>query len=317
MKNNRWKDTIFSLTILFFCLNVLIFPVCMHFAYAGGSSTPASVLTYTKNDLEWDSSTAINADGSADLGYFADTYGHVSSSDGTKILAPGTKEEKSIRLKNNVSGPISYKALVFGIADDDSVPLGGILESTGSTVIGPADYPTLPAGIPPESVLKAVSGTISGHQMEDFSTGWKWDYDDGVVQDGTDTVLGGKPTLDGVKFGLYIVVEDENSYSSGGGGATIDPDGGGVGPGFDPAPVPGKPDNEFDKDALPADTPDVDDTEDPGLKTPDAEGDRYVRPHAPKTGDQSMVQGYLVLMVISMVTVIILFVTRQRKEEED
>ena len=74
-------------------------------------------------------------------------------------------------------------------------------------------YP-LPDGVTQDQVVRAVTGTVDGGQIQDFDIHWQWNYYDSDQRDQVDTALGNEAAwveADEVTAGLYIVVmEDED-----------------------------------------------------------------------------------------------------------
>ena len=208
----RWM---LPVMLILFILEIVTFPLVLGYTYSDRSETPNHVLSYTQGKLRWDSATGINADGSAVLDLFDYIYpdgteSDVEASDGDNVVAPGTEGFNIVRLKNNVSGSIKYTAVLYRIRSSEELPVEASLSGTGFS--DTASYP-LPAGVSRHQVLRAVSGTLAGRAAQDFDVSWLWEFYVSDAQDVTDTVLGNKLEPDEVTVGLYIVVEDENSYA--------------------------------------------------------------------------------------------------------
>ncbi len=203
---NRW---LLPMLLILFILQVVMLPWAVDFTWADRSESPGHVLTYTKNKLTWDSATGIRPDGTAELNLFDTAYdGTVQSANGNNVVAPGTDNELYVRLKNNVSGTITYTAVLYEI-DDADIPVDAALTGTGFT--DTSSYP-LPDGVSASQVLREVTGTVKGGQIQDFDLDWLWEYYISDSQDAVDTMLGNRQSPDELTVGLYIVVEDENSY---------------------------------------------------------------------------------------------------------
>ena len=208
-KHTNW--TLPALLVLFL-LQVITIPYGMECTWAA-PSTPTHVLTYEQGKLTWDKDTAVDANGTALLAIFHSEYdGSVVSDDETKVVAPGTGNKTIVRLANKVSGPITYKAVLYRVMENEDL---AVLESTLSGRHTPASTYPLPAGVLPEQVIHAVGGTVQGKEIRDLDVDWMWKYYIDSDQDLIDTALGdlaseGKDT--NITLGLYIVVEDNNSY---------------------------------------------------------------------------------------------------------
>ena len=103
--------------------------------------------------------------------------------------------------------------------------------------------------------MRAVTGKLGGGQRQDFDISWIWNLYEDESRDTTDTELGDKAAIDvadNITVGLYIVINDGNSY---------------------------------------------------------------VSPDIPKTGDDSMLGLYLALMGVSGLMLILLLVDRRREEK--
>ncbi len=200
-----------SVTILFI-LEILLLPLVITFTWSDRSESPSHILTYTQGKLTWDSATGIRSDGSAELSLFDAIYGStVDSQNGESVVAPGTESFDFIRLKNDENGAVNYTAVLYELKTDPALPAKAQLSGNDFTDL--ASYP-LPEGIEEDRVIRAVTGTIQGKQIQDFDIDWQWPFEMGTAQDMMDTDFGNHVLLDRITVGLYIVVEDENSYAA-------------------------------------------------------------------------------------------------------
>lgn len=209
---NKQRGRLLPAVLILFILEVVTFPFVLGFTWAGRSDAPERVLTYTKGKLTWDSADGIDENGAAELLLFDSEYPGVKSSSGNKIVAPGTESGSTVRLKNSVSGKISYTAVLYRIRSTDLLPVEAALSGDG--LADTHDY-TLPEGVTDSDVIRAVSGSVGGGLIQDFDIDWRWDIGNSEEQDIIDTQLGRKAAegdADTVTIGLYIVVEDRNSY---------------------------------------------------------------------------------------------------------
>lgn len=209
-KYNRWLR---PCLVILLALVLLTMPLMLGVTYSGRSESPDHVLTYTEGKLTWDSATGITETGVALLNLFEAAYSGVASEDGVNVVAPGTEGFHIIRLKNDVAGSIRYKAVLYRIRTDEALSVQTALSGENMTDI--TDYP-LPEGVTQADVIRAAEGTVAGGQIQDFDISWLWSYYDDAQQDAIDTMLGNDAVdaADAVTVGLYIVVEDGNSYIS-------------------------------------------------------------------------------------------------------
>lgn len=240
--------------LILFILFAATFPFVAGLTYSGRSESPDHILTYTKNKLTWDSGTTVDSKGVGELSMFEAKYDNVKADNGDNVVAPGTDGYDIVRLKNSVSGTITYTAVLYNVKSDESLAVSASLSGSGFT--DTASYP-LPEGVDSSDVVRAVKGTLGGGQVQDFDIDWLWKYTEGASQDKADTAFGNNAAAgdaEDVTVGIYIVVEDNNSY---------------------------------------------------------------VKPTAPKTGDDAFTNLYYTLFAICGFTLIILFLTRKRKDEDD
>lgn len=296
--------------LILFLTQVVLFPFAMGFTYAGRSESPHHVLTYTTGSLTWDSATGVDPDtGVAELSLFSDYYQNVQSDNGDKVVAPGTENTNIVRLKNSVSRTITYVAVMYRIKEETALPVEPtLLDDEAFT--NTDTYP-LPDGVTQDQVVRAVTGTVDGGQIQDFDIHWQWNYYDSDQRDQVDTALGNEAACieaDEVTVGLYIVVMENEDPG--------DPD-----PEDPENPDPENPDPE-DPDPENPD-PETPDPENPDPENPDPEdpGDTgepdqpYIPPEVPKTGDNSHPTLYLTLMAISGVVLVLLLWDRRQEKK--
>ena len=205
-KVNRW---LLPAVLILFILEVMTLPLVLGITYSGRSESPNHILTYTQGKLTWDSATGIDKNGAAELDLFDAEYPGVESEDGSNVVAPGTEGYNIVRLKNSVSGSVKYTAVLYRIRTNEDLPVEAAL--IGSSFTDTANYP-LPKGVETYQVLRAVTGTVKGGEIQDFDISWLWEFETSAEQNEIDTFLGDKDYADEVTVGLYIVVEDNNSY---------------------------------------------------------------------------------------------------------
>lgn len=273
----RNRDGLLALALMLMLLLAVLFPFAAGLTYAGSGEGPHHILTYTTGKLTWDGGTVVAASGAAELSLFDAIYGNVQSDNGESVVAPGTQQRSVVRLKNDTGRAIRYVAVMYCIKEQDALPVLPALEGTGFA--DTASYP-LPDGVTQAQVVRAVTGTVGGGQIQDFGVTWRWNYYDSDERDVVDTQLGDKAAFeraDEVTAGLYIVVEDEG-----------------------PTPV----------------YPDWGDP-DAGDENGNQDGDWpiYITPEAPKTGDSSHIGTYFVLMALSLLVLILLVLERRRERK--
>ena len=208
------KQWLLPATLILFILEIFTLPFVLGMTYSGRSEAPDHVLTYTQNKLTWDSATGIAANGVAELDLFNAIYDNVSAWEKDNVIAPGTDGYNIVRLKNNVSGEITYTAVFYSIKSTENLPITP--ELIGTSYTDTTTYP-LPEGVKREQVLRAVTGKLGGGQRQDFDISWVWNFYEDDHRDTADTQLGDKAVIDiadNITVGIYIVVEDGNSYVS-------------------------------------------------------------------------------------------------------
>ena len=312
-------------------LQGIFFPLAVGITYSQGSQSPDHTLTYTTGKLTWDSATDIKPNGVAELSLFSDAYTNVQSSNGDRVIAPGTEGYQCIRLQNKENYEITYVAVMYEIKENEELPVKTTFSASGS--LDTTKYP-LPDGVSSSQVMRAVTGEVEGYGRKEFEIDWLWEYEVSDEQDQKDTALGDKAAFDvpdDITVGIYIVVEEDRPDGR-------DPDGG------DPDPEkpvdpdhPDNPDNPEEPDnpenpdnpknpeipqdptqpEPPIDHPSLPDAssftpeQEEVTENPSQDG-RYLLPQVPKTGDDSPVLVYLGLMVLSGVVFLFLVVEEWR-----
>ena len=213
-QQRRW---LLPVVLILFILEIATLPFVINLTYSGRSEAPNHVLTYTADrsnvKLTWDSATGIRDDGSAELDLFDAIYPSVEANNGENVIAPGTDGFNIIRLKNSAGGAIKYTAVLYRIRTSDQLPVDVTLSGENFTDTA---YYHLPDGVEGNQVVRAVTGTLGGDQIQDFDINWLWSYYDDETQDIVDTYLGDGAALgndERVTVGFYITVEDDNDYN--------------------------------------------------------------------------------------------------------
>ena len=201
-KVQRW---LLPVLVILFAAGMITFPLAMEYAFAGRSEAPGHVLTYTRNKLQWDSATGIDANGAAILDIFDTEYPGVAASG--DVVAPGTSGGNIVRLSNSSHGPVKYTAVLYRIRSSELLAVEAELSGVD---FQNTDTYLLPTGVSRDQVVQAVTGTLGSNMIQDFDIGWNWAYSENALQDARDTLMG---TLgdESVTVGLYIVVEDDNA----------------------------------------------------------------------------------------------------------
>ena len=190
---------------------------------------------------------------------------------------------------------------MYCVKEEADLPVEPVL--LDSAAFTDTDTYPLPDGVTEDQVVRAVTGTVAGGQLQDFDISWSWSYYENDQRDQVDTALGNRAAwqeADRVTAGLYIVVVEEDE--------PVDPD---PGESETPPPTdsPGTPDET--ETPPPADTPNGSPTPEPR----DKPGGSYTIPDVPKTGDNSHVVMYLVLMAVSGVVLVLLVLDRRREKD--
>lgn len=196
--------------MILFILELATLPLVVRLTYTGRAESPDRVLTYTHNNLEWDSAAAIDENGVVELSLFSAYYDHVASNDGDKVLAPGTAGSTIIRLANASKGEVSFTAVVYEIKSSETLDIETKLE--GLNFYDSSDV-YLPEDVQIENVIRCVNGTLAAGAEQDFDIEWVWDFELDEQKDINDTLLGNAAASgseDDVLIGFYLVVEDDN-----------------------------------------------------------------------------------------------------------
>lgn len=205
---SKLRTWLLPAAVVLFILEVLTLPLALGIAYAFGSRTPEHTLTFSGKALTWDGATEVAENGAARLSLFESLYQNAQAEDGARILAPGTRGDTLVRLKNDSDQRIRCTAVIYSIRSSERLPVGVGAEADGfSETCG---Y-QLPAGIPRDAVIRAVSGSVEPGGLQDFSIDWYWLYEDSRQQDLLDTLLGDQAAAGGpedVTVGIYITAED-------------------------------------------------------------------------------------------------------------
>lgn len=207
-KQKARRGILTVLTVVLLAAAVVTFPYAFDLTWSLPGTDADRTLTYTTGSLTWDSAADIDENGVICLSMFKPDYNSVDAQNGDKVVAPGTEKNTGIRLLNSASGAVSYTAVLYRL-DTTEVPVTASL--SGANAVG--SY-ALPKGVSADQVINAVGGTLKGGSVELLDIDWQWQFSVDVETDAKDTGLGNKSVPDEVKYGLYVVVTDNNSYYS-------------------------------------------------------------------------------------------------------
>ena len=272
--NRIWPVVIISLALV--C--VITFPFAFNLTYSLPGAKADRTLTYKTGSLTWDSKTKVNSDGTAVLSMFKSNYDNtVDSSNGDKVVAPGTANTENIRLLNTANNSISYTAVLYRL-DSTSVPIQADLSDDNAQE---TDNYSLPSGVNKSDVIKAVAGTSSASTVNMLSVNWSWDFSGAnnvnsdasngaansttkQTSDEIDTAFGNASEADVVEYGVYVVVTDN-----------------------------------YDKDS-----------------SKDSSGNASGKKIVPKTGDNSILMIIFIIVVIALILAIIFAILNRKKRRE-
>ena len=112
-----------------------------------------------------------------------------------------------IRLLNESSGKISYRAVLFYKKSDEALPASLTLSGED---FRDSENTALPKELRDMSVVRSVTGELAAKGLQELDVSWLWKFEDGektAERDESDTSFGNADTL---SAGVYIVIEDEN-----------------------------------------------------------------------------------------------------------
>ena len=204
---------LFVALLLLFIMQVLLLPAVISATYATKSVKPEHIITYTPGKLSWDENTETDSSGAARLFLFDSAYENTSADNGEKTIAPGTQRESVIRLLNESSGKISYRAVLFYKKSDKALPASLTLSGEG---FRDSENTALPKELRYMSVVRSVTGELAAKGLQELDVSWLWEFEDGektAERDESDTSFGNKAAEgndETLSAGVYIVIEDEN-----------------------------------------------------------------------------------------------------------
>ena len=206
MKNRNKTGWLLPTVLILFILEILSLPLILGLTYAGRAEAPDHTLVYYGDRLEWQTGTDVREDGSAVFSLFSDKYINVVSSDGEKVIAPGTEGGSTVRLRNDTTAAANWIATLYVIKSDERIPIVGDVDCDGT----PTSRSALPAGLQ-ATVIRSYTGKIGAKEIADFGVDWNWIFYEGDDQDQIDILLGNiaanfEPGT--VEYGLYIVIDN-------------------------------------------------------------------------------------------------------------
>lgn len=205
-RNRKWLTVAFVFLLL---LEIVTFPYVVGASFADRSEDPNHTLTYTTNQLAWTTTEGINDQGAAIFGIFDPQYANVASENGDYVVAPGTESGTFIRLFNQSSREITFRAVMYMTQLPQDLPVYGAMDGENLT---DEALPALPEGVTQQQVVRAVTGKVGPKNKQDFDLTWSWDFYESDARDVYDTYLGdasaaGDPGT--VSIGFYLVAEED------------------------------------------------------------------------------------------------------------
>lgn len=131
----------------------------------------------------------------------------VCSSDNTNVIAPGTKMECLIRLRNKGEDTLKYEFIPkVQITDDKKIPISiRVRDYNNNYIIGSEKQ-----WIPMEQLSAvAPAKTLDKDTSIEYIFEWKWAYEAG--NDTQDTLLGSSSAMQDLNLSLSFTVHAENS----------------------------------------------------------------------------------------------------------
>lgn len=208
VRRNIFRLAGWVLLLVFFGTAVL--PLAIGTAYGVEEDLAQHILTYTENKLTWDEATDIDENGAAKLSLFKAVYDGALSENGENIIAPGIANSNKISLRNTVEGSIQFTAVLYFLSTNEDLNVG--IEVRGEGLTATEEY-LLPEGVDAADVISVATGEIAGGAEKTFDVSWLWEFYTDEAGDALDTMLGNMDDLDDVTVGLYIVVEDDGTYT--------------------------------------------------------------------------------------------------------
>ena len=234
----------------------------------------------------------------------------VASSNGDKVIAPGTENSCSFMLKNEFSVPMDYTVSVnvYYTPDELEIPiLCRLSRYDGKWLAGDTEnWLEIPAFDGSGDIARMAENSYVTYTLD-----WQWPYEG---DDALDTYLSRQAAQEDITFTIEIITTAEADFGSGGeGGDPVRPD-----PEPD-TPVPG-PDQPVPGPDQPVPGPDQ-----PGTPDPEPEPQQPVTPVEPdvgqelppKTGDENDPGMWMLMAAGSFFLLLVLLFWREKDEESE
>lgn len=197
-KNNRYSKGILGTVLVILIILTLI----------SAALLTVRLINYISVD---DREVLLKSDLDAELDVFSAQYNNATGEitvlgmDGQKVVAPGTKVEYTIRLRNTDKTAIDYRMIPdVQFTSDHSIPvLVRMIAPDGSYIVG--DEKTWVK----TDDLNALdeSGTLKKRESVEYVFQWKWDFESG--DDAYDTLLGNETFSSDVGLSVEFTLHAE------------------------------------------------------------------------------------------------------------
>lgn len=239
MNRKKRINIIYTILLILFLLEVILLPIVVFNISEKESDSNLHTVTYEDKKLECDKDTDVDEEGTIsiplieeekknktsykkvkepkkngisvdEIDSFDEAYGNAVSSDGTKIIAPGTDKTSVIRVRNKDNINLKYNAVLYKKATTENLPVMVTLNSGGNT----AEAKFYEDVYSKDDIIQSVEGEIKPGETEEFEISWKWDFSTSDIQDAIDTELGNKAAFenpDEIVVGFRIIAEENNN----------------------------------------------------------------------------------------------------------
>ena len=184
--------------------------ICIGIPYRYPNTNSLYCVTYNKGNLYWDNGTVCDDNGLLSFSVFDTNYTNVKSSNGQKVIAPGTEGHCVIRIKNaSKYENATYHLTVVNKKTDEALPIQITVSSPTRSTSSDA---VLPANIEYTNLVASQTNTLSAGQIDDYHVYWTWNFNgDDII----DTQLGNKAITspDEDTIGVYVVAIDNETGS--------------------------------------------------------------------------------------------------------
>ncbi len=205
---HKW---IFPSFFTLFILECIILPSMLGMTQCTNKGIPEHILTYTTGRLIWDINTKIDSSGSAKLSLFENNYGILEGTDSVPIILPGMDNKCFVHLNNSTKNDVNYTAVLCERKSENLIYLKTRMNCSNS--VDTNDY-KLPDTASDCKVIKAVTGTLCGKEIQNFDIECFWDYQgksEEEIEESITTDLDSISVLnpgESIFVGLYITIED-------------------------------------------------------------------------------------------------------------